>query len=504
MTGVCLMSVLSGTRTRPSRVRGLVPTLVFLGLVVAVVSSLGAPLIPAVAEVHHVALVDAQWSLTVTLVVGAMVTPVMGRLGDGSARRTVILAGLALVVLGCVLAALPLGFAALLAGRAVQGAGLGLTPLTIATARDALEPAKARPTMAMLSITTVAGVGLGYPVTGLVAEFGGLPAAYWFGAAVAAVALVAAIRVVPHARHLKRARLDVPGAVLLGAGLGALLLVISKGEEWGWFSGAALATVVIAVAALVTWVWHERRSSHPLVDLRLLRFPGVLAADVAALLSGTGMYLLVSLIVQFVQTPPAAGGLGGSVVVAGLVLLPFSIGSLLAGRIAPLFIRRGRTGVLIPGAAVLALVSVGVFGFVRHDYAVLAVVMTVTGLSVGTVFAVMPGMITRATPPHETGSAMSFNQVLRYVGYATGSALSAAILAAHTPAGQRYPETSGYAIAAFAGVAVWLLTGVFGILLPGRTTPPQQAEPTGAAEQVLVDESVADGLPGDEDEGARG
>lgn len=498
------MSVLSGTRTRLSRVRGFVPTLVFLGLVVAVVSSLGAPLIPAVAEVHHVALVDAQWSLTVTLVAGAMVTPVMGRLGDGPARRGVILAGLALVVVGCVLAALPLGFAALLAGRALQGAGLGLTPLTIATARDALEPAKARPTMAMLSITTVAGVGLGYPVTGLVTEFGGLAAAYWFGAVVAAVALVAAMRVLPHARHLKRARLDVPGAVLLGLGLGALLLVISKGEEWGWLSGAAFATAAIAGAALLTWVWHELRSSHPLVDLRLLRFPGVLAADVAALLSGTGMYLLVSLIVQFVQTPPAAGGLGGSVVVAGLVLLPFSIGSLLAGRVAPLFIRRGRTGVLIPGAAVLALVSVGGFGFVRHDYAVLAVVMTVTGLAVGTVFAVMPGLITRATPPHETGSAMSFNQVLRYVGYATGSALSAAILAAHTPAGQHYPESSGYAIAAFAGVAVWLLTAVFGILLPGRTTPPQQAEPTGAAAQVLVDESVAGGLPDDEDQGARG
>jgi hypothetical protein len=80
-------------------------------------------------------------------------------------------------------------------------------------------------------------------------------------------------------------------------------------------------------------VWHEGRSSHPLVELRLVRLPGVLAADVAALLSGTGMYLLTSLMVQFVQTPPADGGLGGSVVVAGLVLLPFSIGSLLASRI---------------------------------------------------------------------------------------------------------------------------------------------------------------------------
>ncbi|HWD03956.1 MAG TPA: MFS transporter [Amycolatopsis sp.] len=493
------MAVQTGSRVGEGRVGGLVATLVFLGLVVAVVSSLGAPLIPAVARVHRVALVDAQWSLTVTLVVGAMVTPVMGRLGDGPARRGVILAGLALVALGCVLAALPLGFAALLAGRGLQGAGLGLTPLTIATARDALAPAKARPTMAMLSITTVAGVGLGYPVTGLVAEAGGLPAAYWFGAAVAAAALVAAIRVVPRARHLRRARLDWLGALLLGLGLGSLLLAISKGGQWGWLSDATVATAGIAVLALACWTVLELRCTHPLVDLRLLRFPGVLAADVAALLSGAGMYLLVSLMVQYVQTPPSAGGLGGSVVLAGLVLLPFSIGSLLAGRITPAVIRRGRTAVLIPGAAVLALVSVGVFAFVRRDYVVLAALMAATGLAVGIVFAVLPGMITRSTPQHETGSAMSFNQVLRYVGYATGSALSATVLAAHTPTGREFPDPSGYEIAAFAGAAIWLLTAVFGILFPGRRAglAPQRQD-----DQLLVDESLATAVP-DDPEGAR-
>ncbi|WP_432847203.1 MFS transporter [Amycolatopsis sp. CA-161197] len=458
----------SGAAQRTAR--GLVPTLVFLGLVVAVISSLGAPLIPAVAVVHRVSLGDAQWSLTVTLVVGAMVTPVMGRLGDGPARRRVMLAGLGLVVVGCVLAALPFGFVALLVGRGLQGAGLGLTPLTIVVAREALVPARARPTMAVLSITTVAGVGLGYPVTGLITELGGLQAAYWFGAVVAAVALVAAIRVLPHAGNAQAKRLDVPGAILLGVGLGALLLWISKGEEWGWGSAASIGSVVVAVGGLVAWVWHEGRSGHPLVELRLLRLPGVLAADVAALLSGTGMYLLTSLMVQFVQTPPADGGLGGSVVVAGLVLLPFSIGSLLASRIAAPVIRRGWGRVLIPGAALVGLVSVGAFGFVRHDYVVLTVVMAATGLAVGTVFAVLPGMITRGAPPHETGSAMSFNQVLRYVGYSTGSALSAAILVAHTPDGQHFPNAVGYTVAAFAGVAVWVLAAAFGMLLPGKTT----------------------------------
>ena len=58
------------------------------------------------------------------------------------------------------------------------------------------------------------------------------------------------------------------------------------------------------------------------------------------------------------------------------------------------------------------------------------VIMGLAGLGVGCTFAALPGLIVRSVPPEETGSAMSFNQVLRYVGYAVGSALSATILAA--------------------------------------------------------------------------
>ena len=154
----------------PQPSRTLVPTLVFLGMVVAIVSSLGAPMIPTIAAAYRVPLGDAQWSLTITLLVGALATPTMGRLGDGPHRRKVILVALAAVTAGSVLAALPLGFGMLLAGRGLQGTGMGLTPLAMAAARDALRGERARSAVALLSITTVAGVGLGYPLTGLIAD----------------------------------------------------------------------------------------------------------------------------------------------------------------------------------------------------------------------------------------------------------------------------------------------------------------------------------------------
>ncbi|MFJ5018143.1 MFS transporter [Streptomyces griseoluteus] len=75
-------------------------------LVGAVVSGLGAPLIPAIAASTSVSLASAQWTLTITVLVAVVATPLMGGLGDGRHRRPAVLTALALVAAGSVIAAL--------------------------------------------------------------------------------------------------------------------------------------------------------------------------------------------------------------------------------------------------------------------------------------------------------------------------------------------------------------------------------------------------------------
>src|SRR6202021_3887392 len=123
-----------------------------------------------------------------------LATPVMGRLADGPRQRAVILVALAAVVAGCVLSAVSSGFTLLLIGRGLQGVGLGLLPVAMAIARRNLPPEAARRTIATLSVTTAIGAGLGYPVTGLIAQFLDFRAAYWFGASAVTHALVIAVR----------------------------------------------------------------------------------------------------------------------------------------------------------------------------------------------------------------------------------------------------------------------------------------------------------------------
>jgi MFS family permease len=446
-----------------------VPVLLFVGTVVAVISSLGAPLVPAIAARSGASLPEAQWSLTVTLLVGAVATPVVGRLGDGPHRRTVILAVLALVTVGGVLAALPLGLEWLIAGRGLQGFGLGLTPVAIATARDALTGARSRSTVAALSVTVVAGVGLGYPTAGLIAQLGGVHAAFWTGAGISLLALVAAAVVLPPSPETEPRQLDVVGAVLLGAGLGALLLALGEAETWGWDSPVLWALTAGAVAVLLAWLVWEGRTPWPLVDLRLARGRVAGSAHVAALLVGLANYLLLASIPILAQAPEAAGaGFGTSIVVAGLVLLPFSLASVFAGRVARAFADRPTARLVLPVAALVQSGAFVLFLFARGELWQLFLLMAVAGFGVGAAFAAFPALIISAVPPQETGSAMSLNQVLRYVGFAVGSALTATVLAAATRSGAAAPSAAGYSTIAIIGFAVCVTTAVVTWLIPGR------------------------------------
>ncbi|MDX6217694.1 MAG: hypothetical protein QOG99_3278 [Frankiales bacterium] len=451
--------------------RRLVPVLVYVGMVASVVSSLGAPLVPTIAHDTHVSLASAQWSLTISLLMGAVATPTLGRLADGRHRRATVLAALGTVVLGCVLAAVPGPFWLLLLGRGLMGVGLGLIPLTMAIARDALDGEHRTRVVGLLSITAVAGIGLGYPLTGLIAEHLTFRAGFWFGAAVTSVALLLAWVTVPSVGDRPAVPLDWVGSVLLAVGVAGLLLALGQSEVWS--SGLIVAFVALSLVLLAVWFRHELRTDHPLVDLRLVRDRTVLTADLTGLLAGIGMYALMSMIIRFAQTPRSTGyGFGSSIVASGLLLLPLSVMSTASSRITPVLGHRfGQRAVLPIGCGTFMAANL-LFALDRSSPWMVVIVMALAGLGIGCTFAALPGLIVGNVPAHETGSAMSFNQVLRYIGYSMGSALSATVLEAHTPAGRRLPEAGGYTTVALLGIAVLVVAGIVSAVVPGRESEP--------------------------------
>ena len=469
--------------------RGLPATLVAVCLVAAVMSSLGAPLIPTIAAASNVSLSTGAWLLTVTLLTGALSTPVMGRLADGPYQRRVIVLALVPTLIGCVLAATTSSFVLLIVARGLQGLGLGLMPVTMAIARRQLSAASAASTIAVLSVTAAVGVGLGYPITGLLAEASDYHLAFWFGAVVVALALVLVFAVVPARSEAATRPFDTVGAVLLSIAVALFILALSEGESWGWTSAPVLGGLIGSFALLALWARYELRARDPLVDLRQARNRLVLTADISGLIMSLTMYLFLPIVVEFVQVPSSNGfGFGASVVVAGCVLIPLSVGTFTASRIGPLYERRFGRRTMIPLGSTLFAVCMALFAFEHTALWEAFLVMGIAGIGCGFTFAAMPGFIISAVDAKDTGSAMGFYQVLRSVGLTIGSAVSGVTLAAYTRPGSDYPDVGGFRTALLMGAVLCAGVAIMSYVLPGRGTPAEERsdDPTEMVENAEV------------------
>ncbi|MGI4894993.1 MAG: MFS transporter, partial [Janthinobacterium lividum] len=306
-----------------------------------------------------------------------------------------------------------------------------------------------------------------------------LAAAFWFGVVVSVIAFGLVLLVVPRSSTRTAARLDVTGAALLAAGLVALLLAIAQGEEWGWSSPVELLLLAAAAVLLGVWVRHQLRCAAPIVQLRLLRHPAVLTGDGCAIVLGVAMYAYLSSVTEFVQTPRSAGyGFGASVVLAGLTLVPFSVVNFGASRALPWLTAQVGARRLLPSGCLVVAVS-GVFFALWHDALWQAfVMMGVLGAGLGATFAMIPGLIVASVPDSETGSALGFYQVVRYIGFSLGSAVAAAVLAAATPLGSSLPTEGAYVRVLWVGVGICLAAAALAWLLPGHHRRPGMGEVT--------------------------
>lgn len=436
----------------PPAVRGLGPAVVTVAFLGAVIGGVGAPLITSVALDLDVPLDAAQWTLTITLFAGAIAAPVLGRLGTGSHRRATILITLALVAVGGLLTSIPGPFGVLLVGRAFQGLGLGAVALLMSVARDHLPAERAHATIATISVASTVGIGVAYPLMGLIDQLAGLRIAYGVGFLLSLAAVLIAWRTIPKDAPRPPVRVDIPGAVLLGLGTLGVLLAVAQPSVWNapWVGTTIL---ILAAVALAAWVLLERRIAAPLVDVGLFIQGGVLRANAAMLTSGIGMYLLFSLLTRYVQTPSDAGyGFGLSGVLAGAALIPFSVLGFFAGRLTPWLTARVSARWTFAIYAAFVILAAGLFAVTRGSLIAILVAMAVLGFGVGGVSAIMPRLVLDGVPQQETPSVLSINQIVRSVGFSIGSALAGLLLATATPAAALFPKEHGYTIA-----ALWVL-----------------------------------------------
>lgn len=459
------MGAAASPASPPGTVRFLLPVLVYCGLCTALISSLGVLLIPTISADQDVSLAAGQWILTVASFTAAVGTPVLGRLADRGDPRKVLLGALCVVALGSVLAATAGAFWVLLLGRALQGVTFGIVPVTMILARRHLPVERLQSGVAALSVTGVTGIGLGYPLTGAVAEYGDYRVAFWIAFAFAGSALLLVALVVPRSGTRQRTGdpFDLGGAVLLGVGLGAGLLALAESTRWGWTSGAVLGLLSASFVLLGAWVLWELRVPAPLIRLDLLRLPDVRLAQISGLAFWLAMFGSFAATGTLAQSPEGADyGPGLSAFAAGFVILPLSIGSQASSRFGVRLARRfGPRAVLVLGAFAVAVANSYLWRWHAETWQLL-LGMLLLGVGLGVALSTMPLLLLGAVPADQLGSSIGANGVLRQMGGSIASAMVGALLAAHSVAGA--PTDEGFqwifGLGAAMGMAlmVWLIS----------------------------------------------
>jgi predicted MFS family arabinose efflux permease len=451
----------------------LLPALVYAALSTSVVSSLGMLLVPTISRELEVPVSSAQWMLTINLLVGAVATPVMGRLSDGPHKKALLLGSLAVILVGSITAALATDFTVFLIGRACQGLTYGIIPVTIAMARRYLPAAEVGSGISSLSVTAATGLGVGYPLTGIIAGTLDYQFAFWFASVFVVSAIVVVVVAVPRGpdSSAPRTSFDAFGATLLCSGVGLLLVAVSEGPIWGWASIPTIGCFVGAAVLLAVWVLVELTVKHPLINLRVLRNGEVLLANATAVGLGTAMYMGLSIGSLVAQAPTSTGyGIALPVFWAGFVMFPLSVGSFLANQLTRALGRRIPMTTLIPLGATFVTASTALLFLANTELWQILLGMFLFGTGIGTTYAAMPGLIARRVVTEELGSAVSFNQVLRTMGGSFGSAISGTVLAAHM-ASDGHPTADGISLA--LGLALIGCAAVLAALLVDAALRPR-------------------------------
>jgi EmrB/QacA subfamily drug resistance transporter len=450
---------------------------------------LQAVVVPALPDIQHAlgaTPAGAAWILTANLLSTAVLTPILGRAGDIFGKSRMLTWVVALLGAGTLVSALAPSLPVLLLGRVIQGAGGAIYPLAFGIIRDEFPRDRVPGAIGLVSSLLGIGAGLGLVVPGLILEHLSYHWLFWLPLGVIVVIAVVTARCVPPSRVTSPASINWLSAGLMALGLSGLLVAISETAAWGWGSPRTVGVLVASGLVVAAWVANELRCAEPLVDMRMMAARGVWSANLAAFLLGVGMYASIAVVPALVQLPRSTGfGFGGSVITAGLFMLPTAAVQLVVGPFSGRIERRiGSRAQLLAGMACVLVA----YMILVAAHATAAQVLTATvilGLGLGLGLSSLANLVVQAVAQRQTGVATGMNTVMRTLGGAFGAQLAATCISSSAGAGGGAAGAAGASIGglptdggftlAFSMCAAALVVGLVSAFLVPRRGSVRQA-----------------------------
>ncbi|MGH8999627.1 MAG: MFS transporter [Acidimicrobiia bacterium] len=360
-----------------------------------------------------------QWVVDAYTLVLAALLLLGGSLGDRYGRRRWMTMGLAVFGLAAVVAAVSDSAGLLIGARAFQGLGAALAmPATLSIITDVFPRETRARAIGIWTAVGGLGIGTGPAVGGWLVDTHGWASVFWLHVPVIVLAL-AGMLVVPESRDARRRPLDLPGAALGTAGLGALVYGIIHAGDAGWTSAGSLTAFALAVVALAAFASVERRSPSPLLPLEFFRQRDFTAAVVIIGLVFFALMVTFFFLTQYFQIVQ-----GRSALAAGLLLLPMAgaiaVGSAVAGGL----VRRLGPRVMSVAALIMAVAGMAALTRIEVGSGSLAVVgpLLLFGVGGGLGMTPLTDTVMAAVPVGDAGVGSAVNDFARELGAALGIA----------------------------------------------------------------------------------
>ena len=426
-----------------------------------------------------------QWVLSGYLVTYGGFLLLGGRAADLIGRRRILVTGTTLFAVCSLAGGLAANASMLVSARVAQGIGAalmapaGLSILT--TTFTGKDRTKALGVWgAMSGLAAAAGVFLG----GVLSEGPGWRWVLFVNIPVCVVIVAAAMRLVPGERSRARfASFDVPGAVLVTAGMLILVLALVKAPDAGWGNRHTIGELSTAAALLIAFAIAEARTRSPLFPFAILRVKGLAAADASQLIAFAGFLSVFFFLTLYMQNV-----LGFTPIQSGSAYLPVTAGIIVAAGVSTQLVPRiGTRPVIVAGALIAAggifwLSRIPVHGSYPTD---LLPGLAIMSIGLGAVFVTVTTAANAGVPAGQAGLAAGLLNTSLQLGSALGLAVFSAIATARTndliARHTSRPEalTAGFGRALSAGTIALLIASVIALRATntrGKTTPAADTE----------------------------
>jgi EmrB/QacA subfamily drug resistance transporter len=369
------------------------------------------------------------WAITASLLTSSISTPIWGKLSDLMNSKLLVQIGLGFFVAGSVLAGFSTNPGMLIAGRAIQGLGVGamntLVMVIIAGLVSARERGKYMGVISgNMGVAQVGGPLLG----GVITDCMGWEWTFWLFAPLVVVAIIA-IQFTLHlpARPKREVKIDYLGAVLIAIGVAVLTIWITfAGDKYDWISTESMSMVGTVLVAFALFVVVEFKAAEPLIPMTMFKNPTFTLAVVASVGLGVAMFGVPVFLSQYLQSAR-----GATPTQAGLMTIPMVIGQLLGGMVVGNLISKwGKWKGFVVGGTIVFTAGLALMGTTGYDtnFALVAVYMLMLGLGIGSVMQNLVMVVQNSVEPKNLGAASAGVTFFRSLGGAVGVTALGAVL----------------------------------------------------------------------------